>query len=129
MADLFLLLSPEDKGKMEQWSAKQKENKYKQDIPQRLYIAAQLGYYYGWPAVVDFRRGYHEAIDNEGNRTQLAFTLDEAIAFIKAAEKVHYRQMVDQSRTIAATQVSSNDQTYADRNADYVNEVVGKKAQ
>ena len=112
MADLFLLLSPEDKGKMEQWSAKQKENKYKQDIPQRLYIAAQLGYYYGWPAVVDFRRGYHEAI-----------------AFIKAAEKVHYRQMVDQSRTIAATQVSSNDQTYADRNADYINEVVGKKAQ
>lgn len=126
MADLFSLLSPEDQAKTKAWARKRLEAKYKRDIPPDLYLAAQLGFYYGWEAVVDFRRGYHEGIDPKGNLIRHPFTFIEASAFVEAAEKVHYRQMLDQSRSTAAAQVSSNDPNYAQQNAKYINGIAEK---
>lgn len=126
MADLFSLLSPEDQAKTKAWAQKRMEAKYKRDIPPNLYLAAQLGFYYGWQAVVDFRRGYHEGIDEKGNRVKIPFQFEEASAFVEAAEKVNYRQMLDQSRSTAAAQVSSNDPDYARQNAEYVNGIAEK---
>lgn len=123
MADLFSLLSPEDQQKTREWAAKRRQTKYNRDIPPELYLAAQLGYYYGWQAVVDFRRGYHIGIDVSGKKTKLSFTFAEASAFVEAAQKVHYRQMMDASKSNAAATVSSYDKEYAANNAAYVNEL------
>lgn len=126
MADLFDLLSPEDQAKTKAWAAKRRESKYKRDIPSELYVAAQLGYYYGWDALVDFRRGYHIGVNQNGKLVRLGFSFEEAVAFVEAAEKVHYRQMLDGSKANAATINSSNNKNYADRNADYINNIAEK---
>lgn len=129
MADLFSLLSPEDQQKTREWATKRRQSKYTRDIPPELYLAAQLGYYYGWQAVVDFRRGYHVGIDAQGNKVKLAFTFAEASAFVEAAQKVHYRQMMDASKSSAAATVSSYDKDYATNNAEYVNEMAKRAYQ
>lgn len=120
MADLFSTLSPEDQAKTKAWVKKRIESKYERDIPTGLYIAAELGYYYGWQAVVDYRRGYHEGISPEGKPIRHPFTMSEAVGFIEAAKKVHYRQMIDMNKANAAAHVSSHDPEYAKRNAEYV---------
>lgn len=123
MADLFSLLTPEEQERTKKWAKARESSEYERAIPPKLYLAAQLGYYYGWQAVVDFRRGYHEGIDAKGNKTRISFTYEEAVAFVEAASKVHYRQLLDNGKINAATSVSSHDPTYAGKNAAYVNKV------
>lgn len=133
MPNLLDLMTEEDRVLVKKWAIERKNPKYKQDIPMPLYICAQLGYYYGWDAVMDYRRGYsigYEPIkDKEGNSTnqlqmvRYAFELEDAVGLIKAAEKVHYRLALDNGRIDAATSVSSNDKKYARANAEYVNRI------
>ncbi len=120
MSNLLDFMSQEDREMVNQWAEQRRVSKYKRDIPTDLYLAAQLGYYYGWQAVVDFRRNYTEGIDKDGKRTRHAFGFVEASALVKAAEKVRYRTMMDEGKVYAATNVSSYDREYAQKNAEYV---------
>ena len=121
MTDLFALLTPEEQAKTKAWVKRRETSEHEQEIPPKLFLAAQLGYYYGWQAVVDFRRGYHEGLDSKGNKTRIAFVYEEAVAFVEAARKVHYRQLLDNGKIQAATNVSSSSREYSDRNAEDVN--------
>lgn len=116
-------LTPEDRALVKSWGEERRNSKYKRDIPPELYLIAQLGYYYGWQAVVDYRRNYHEGIDDNGKPCRLGFSYDDAVALVKAAEKVHYKIMLDSGRIDAANNVSSSDKKFSKHNADYVNRI------
>lgn len=120
MPNLYDLMTPQDRETMKKWAKERLQPKHPQEIPTPLYICAQLGYYYGWEAVVDYRRGYHIGIDKDGKLKRYSFQLEEAVGLIKAAEKVHYRLSLDGGRIHAANQVSSRDAEFAKRNAAYV---------
>lgn len=71
-------------------------------VSTELYIVAQLGYYYGWEAVLAIRRGYTTTHKMEGGVSvteREPFYLDEAIALIEAADKVWYTKQVDIAHT------------------------------
>lgn len=123
MPNLRDLMTPEDQELVKKWADERRNPKYKPDIPMPLYVCAQLGYYYGWQAVVDYRRGYQIGYKPNGEIELLEFKLEDAVALIKAAEKVHYRQMMDNGRVDAATNLSSHDKKYARNNRDYVNKL------
>ena len=123
MPNLLDLMTPEDRKTVEGWAVDRLNPQHKQDIPPYFYLCAQLGYYYGWQAVVDFKRNYHSGIDSKGNLTRLAFVLEEAVALVKAAEKLHYRLNIDSGKINAATTLSTNDKSYAKHNAEYVNKL------
>lgn len=123
MPNLLDLMTEEDRQLVKKWAVERKTPKHKQDIPMPLFLAAQLGYYYGWDAVVDYRRGYHIGIE-AGIPKRYAFTFEDAVALVKAAEKLHYLLKLDEGRIHAATQVSSGDKKYAKANAEYVNQIV-----
>lgn len=133
MPNLLDLMTEEDRQTVKQWTAERKSPKYKQDIPVPLYICAQLGYYYGWNAVLDYRRGYsigyEPELDEKEHPTgklqmvRYAFELEDAVGLIKAAEKLHYRLALDNGRINAASNVSSQDKKYAKSNKDYVNTI------
>lgn len=121
MANLLDLMTEEDRQTVKKWAEEKRFTKHKIDIPVPYFICGQLGYYYGWGAVVDFRRGYHEGIKPDGTPCRLSFSLEDAVALIKAAEKVNYRIKLDEGRIHAASTVSSYDKRYANNNAEYVN--------
>lgn len=133
MPSLLDLMTEDDKAWVSKLTAERLNPRYKQDVPMPFYVAAQLGYYYGWQAVMDFRRGYSVGYEPEVNerliptgrlkKVLLSFTLEDASALIKAAEKVHYSIKLDEGRINAATNVSSQDRKYAKKNAEYVNEI------
>jgi len=123
MPNLYDLMTPQDRETMKRWADERRNPKHPQEIPTPLYICAQLGYYYGWEAVVDYRRGYHIGVDKDGKLKRYSFQLEEAIGLIKAAEKVHYRLSLDNGRIVAANQVSSRDTGFAKRNAAYVSQI------
>lgn len=121
MPSLIDMMSPEDQDTVKRWAKARKESRYKRDIPYQLYLAAELGYYYGWQAVVDFRRGYQAGIDKNGKTVRLSFEYEDAVGLVEAAKKVHYRQMMDSGRVNASTIGSSFDKDYSKNNCDYVN--------
>lgn len=133
MPNLIDLMTEDDKAWVKNLAAQRRTPRYKQDIPMPFFVAAQLGYYYGWQAVMDYRRGYsigyepeldeHKKPTGKLKKVRLAFTLEEASGLIKAAEKVHYILKLDEGRIDAATNVSSQDRKYAKNNADYVNKI------
>lgn len=106
------ILSNDDKAKVARWADERRNPKYDTEIPPEFYVAGQLGYYYGWQAVESFMRGYYFGVDDAGNTIQLEFSFETAVALIKAAEKVKYRQIVDEGRIHARENrlnFSSND--------------------
>lgn len=125
MPNLLDLMTDEDKAAVQDMVAERTISKYKRDIPMPLFIAAQLGYYYGWDAVMDYRRGYsigYEPILNKaGNPTgelrmvRYAFQLDEAVGLIEAARKVHYRLSLDDGKINAANNASCRDPKNANK--------------
>lgn len=123
MPNLLDMMTDDDRKLVKKWAAERKNPRYKPDIPMPFFLCAQLGYYYGWQAVVDYRRGYHVGYDSKGNIKRYSFGLEEASALIKAAEKVHYLLKMDEGRIHAATNVSSGDKKYAKANAEYVNQI------
>jgi hypothetical protein len=66
-------------------------------INPELYVLAELGYYYGWGAVEAFKRGWIEDFrEQDGRRLKCAFTLEEAVALCRAAQKVAYRKLLEE---------------------------------
>lgn len=123
MPNLLDLMTEEDKATVKRWAEERKNPKYKTDIPHPYYTFAQLGYYYGWEAVVDARRGYHVGVDKDGKLVRLAFEYEDMVALIKAAEKVHYRLKLDEGHINAAKHFSTYDKEYSKKQAEYVNKI------
>ncbi len=90
MGSLYNALSAEDRDKVDKWVHLRKNPQYEQDIPAEYYLAAELGYFYGWGAVEAYLRGYIANRNAKGKRDDFAFTFDDAIGLVEAAKKVHY---------------------------------------
>ena len=121
MASLLEILSEEDRAKVNQWAEERRNPKHETDIPPEFYTIAELGYYYGWGAVESFYRGYIESKDDLGNFIKLPFGLELAMGFIKAAQKLHYRRILDNGDIIAAANLASHSKSYAKSVIDYAN--------
>ena len=121
MAGLLEQLSEEDREKVQSWTSKVKNPKHEQDIPTELFICSKLGYYYGWQAVETFMRGYIIAHDDNMKPYKAPFTLDDAIALIKGAEKVAYVNMLNNGDIQASANVSSRNSEWAKANIEYTN--------
>lgn len=101
-AKSFLDLMPEDK--RQAYLNKYKERRAKKEaqtleIPYSWYVTAQLGYYYGWDAVMAVRNGYtvSQDVTRDGQliHRKNTFTLEEAMMLIDAARKVWNSQVID----------------------------------
>lgn len=119
----FDQLSDEDKAKVKGWADNAKNPKHDGDIPPELFIGAKLGFYYGWQARVAFARGYEIGIDDDGKFIKLPYTFEHAVADVKAAEKVHYRSLIDNADFIASASNSAKTRDYARSVAEYTNKV------
>lgn len=128
MKRLTEILSPKDQAKVKQWAIDAKNPKYEQDIPPELYVAAQLGLYYGWQAVEAYRRGYYTGIDDHGTPVRYAFEFADAIALVRAAEKARYRQIVDESKIREREAILSRGKEGAKRCVNDATKIVREKA-
>lgn len=123
MASFYAQLSEEDKQTVQGWAEKARKSEYKRDIPPELFLAAQLGYYYGWQARVAFARGYEIGIDDDGKFVKIPYTFEDAVADVKAANKVRYRMAIDNADLIASANISSHSKEYAQSAINWANKI------
>ena len=123
MAGLFEQLNDEDKAKVRSWSRNAQSSRHERDIPPELFIGAKLGFYYGWQALIAFKLGYITTIDDEGKPLKIPYTFDDAVADVRSAEKVNYRNLIDSGDIIASANVSSRDKNWAKKNIEYTNKL------
>lgn len=116
-------LSEQDRETVKGWAESAKKPKYNTDIPPELFIGAKLGIYYGWEARVSFGRGYVIGIDDDGKLIKLPYTFENAVADVKAAEKVFYRQMMDKGDIYASANLACKDRNYAESAIKFSNQV------
>ena len=76
------------------------------DVSPELYITAEFGYYFGWPAVLAIKRGYIN-VDKGGKTVKEPFTLEEAMALLEAAKKVWYSKLIEQAHASLVAQNAS----------------------
>lgn len=119
----FEQLNASDKAKVRSWAENAKNPKHDGDIPPEFFIGAKLGFYYGWEARVAFGRGYTIGIDENGNFERIPYTFEEAVADVKAAEKVHYRTLIDNADFIASANISSSNNSYRKSAVDFSNKI------
>lgn len=65
------------------------------DVTPEIYLVSELGYYFGWEAVLAVRRGYTVV---PGTNEKEIFTLEEAQVLLEGARKVWYSKLVEQSQ-------------------------------
>lgn len=106
---LFDQLSEEDKAKVRSWADRAKNPRYDTDIPPELFIGAKLGVYYGWEARLTFGRGYSIGIDDDGKFVKIPYTFEEAVADVRAAEKIQYASMINSANFNASANISARD--------------------
>lgn len=123
MAGLFEQLSDEDKAKVRSWSRNAQSSRHERDIPPELFIGAKLGFYYGWQALIAFKLGYITTIDDEGKPLKIPYTFDDAVADVRSAEKVNYRNLIDSGDIIASANVASRDRNWATKTIEYTNKL------
>lgn len=123
MAGLFEQLSDEDKAKVRSWSRNAQSSRHERDIPPELFIGAKLGFYYGWQALIAFKLGYITTIDDEGKPQKIPYTFDDAVADVRSAEKVNYRNLIDSGDIIASANVASRDRNWATKTIEYTNKL------
>lgn len=124
MANLYDLMTDEDKAIVKNWAIERQTRKYKTDVPMPFFVAAQLGFYYGWEAVLAFRRGFTVRLDSFKDKdgsihlrtVKESFTLEEATALIKAAEKVDYLKKTENSKILMAHEASNTDKQWSRAN-------------
>lgn len=83
----------------------------KNKIPPLIYLLAEAGVYFGWQAIVDAKRGYTEAKDDEGNLVKIPLTMEEFNGLVMAGRKFRYSDYINQARGTRAGVVSSLSQT------------------
>lgn len=123
MAGLFEQLNDEDKAKVRSWSRNAQSSRHERDIPPELFIGAKLGFYYGWQALIAFKLGYITTIDDEGKPLKIPYTFDDAVADVRSAEKVNYRNLIDSGDIIASANVASRDKNWAKKTIEYTNKL------
>lgn len=76
-------------------------------IPPEIYLLSELGYFFGWAAIQDAKRGYVEDFDEAtGKRRKIPLTMAEVNILVEGARKVWYGKAVDTARA-TQTAVSS----------------------
>lgn len=72
-------------------------------IPPEIYLLSELGYYFGWGAIQDAKRGYVEDFDEAtGKRRKIPLTLEEVNILVEGARKVWYSKIIDNARATQA---------------------------
>lgn len=94
---LLDLMSPEDKQKAIAKGKKRMERSKTQtlDVSPEMFVIAELGYYFGWEAVVAIKRGFITTYNDKMELKKSTFTLEEALALIEGAKKVWYSKVID----------------------------------
>ena len=95
MANLYDLLSEEDKQKVDGWAKARMNPTHETDIPPYVYVLAEAGHYWGWQAIEAIKRGYTERVGADGNVERIPLTLEEVIALERAEKKIRYREIID----------------------------------
>lgn len=87
MPSILELMSEEDAKKAIQRGRKRLDSSKakKQSVSPEVFILSELGYYYGWDAVMSARK-------NE-------ITLDEVMVYLEGARKVWYSKLIEQAGT------------------------------
>lgn len=107
MANLYDLLSEQDKRKVDGWTKTRMNPVHETDIPPYVYVVAEAGHYWGWPAIEAIKRGYVEKTDAKGNIEKVPLTLEEVIALERAEKKIRYREIIDQGDVMLRANLSS----------------------
>lgn len=91
---------PDDarKAVLEKAQARIERNKQRKglDVSPEFYMAAEMGYYFGWDAIMALRRGYTLA---PGSDEKEVFTSIEAHLLLEGARKVWYGKLVEQTQS------------------------------
>ena len=108
-ANLLDLMSPEDKAQAlasyEKRMSGNTEYRKNLKIPPLVYLMAELGYYFGWGAIRDFKRGYVEDFDEStGERRKIPLTMEETNLLTEGARKIWHSHVIDDAR---ATHIAS----------------------
>lgn len=99
--NLFEMMTPEEQEKMNQAFEKRMrgDGSYKKEkIPPQIYLLAEAGVYFGWQAIVDARRGYTEAKDDNGNLVKIPLSMEEFNGLVMAGKKFRYSDYINQAR-------------------------------
>ena len=99
--NLLDLMTPEEQAKMRTAFQKRMagDGTYKKDkIPPLIYLLAEAGVYFGWQAIVDAKRGYTEARDEDGNLVKIPLTMEEFNGLVMAGRKFRYSDYINQAR-------------------------------
>ncbi len=99
--NLFEMMTPEEQEKMNR-AFKQRmagDGSYKKEkVSPIMYLLAEAGIYFGWQAIVDARRGYTEAKDEDGNDVRIPLSMEELNGLVMAAKKFKYSDYINQAR-------------------------------
>lgn len=68
-------------------------------VSPEMFLVGEMGYYFGWEAILAVRRGYTVTFDSNGKPVKEPFSLEEAEVLIEAAKKVWYSKIVDQAHS------------------------------
>ena len=115
--NLLEQMSPEERDKMKDAFKKRMagDGTYKREkIPPQIYLLAEAGVYFGWQAIVDARRGYTEATDDDGNIVKIPLTMEEFNGLVMAGKKFRYSDYINQARgtqTAVGSALSKNAKT------------------
>lgn len=108
--NLLDLMTPKEQEKMKAAFKKRMagDGTYKKDkIPPLVYLLAEAGVYFGWQAIVDAKRGYTEAKDDEGKLVKIPLTMEEFNGLVMAGRKFRYSDYINQARGTRAGVSSS----------------------
>lgn len=115
--NLLEMMTPEEQEKMKDAYKKRMrgDGTYKKEkIPPLIYLLAEAGVYFGWQAIVDARRGYTEATDDDGNLVKIPLTMEEFNGLVMAGKKFRYSDYINQARgmqTAVGSVLSKNSKT------------------
>lgn len=93
MANLLDLMTEEDRQRMlERYEQRMTPDpeRGQHEVAPELYIVSELGYYYGWEAIMAVR-------NNE-------ITLEEVYAYVEGAKKVYYSKLIEETHARIAAQ-------------------------
>lgn len=99
--NLLDIMTPDEREKMKSAFKKRMagDGTYKREkVPPMVYLLAEAGVYFGWQAIVDARRGYTEATDDNGNLIKIPLTMEEFNGLVMAGRKFKYSDYLNQAR-------------------------------
>lgn len=99
--NLLDLMTPGEQAKMKDAFNKRMagDGSYKREkIPPQVYLLAEAGIYFGWQAIVDAKRGYTEAEDENGKKIRIPLTMEEFNGLVMAGRKFRYSDYINQAR-------------------------------